>query len=127
VLAKCVSVRRSGNRSATCEACYSHVCLCHIRGVESILPMKNIDNNQIVIYQGPGGSLELKADTGKETIWANLNQIAALFDTDKSGISRHINNILKTGELTDSTVANFATVQNEGSRAISRQIEYYRR
>jgi hypothetical protein len=88
--------------------------------------MKDKDNkDRLVIYQGPAGSLELKADTEKETIWATLNQIAALFETDKSGVSRHINNILKTRELNDSTVANFATVQNEGGRAVSRLIEYF--
>ena len=81
--------------------------------------------DKLIIYQGPAGSLELKADTEQETIWATLNQIAALFDIDKSGISRHVNNILKTKELNDSTVAKFATVQNEGGREISRLIEYY--
>lgn len=74
---------------------------------------KNV-KDQIVVYQGPTGALELKADAGKETIWATLNQIAALFATDnKSGVSRHINNILKSGELGDSTVAKLATVQQE--------------
>jgi len=80
---------------------------------------------QLVIYQAPGGEIELRGDISKETVWATLNQITALFETDKSGISRHINNILKTGELDNSTVAKFATVQNEGNRQVSRQLEYF--
>ena len=80
---------------------------------------------QLVIYQAPGGEIELRRDISKETVWATLNQITALFETDKSGISRHINNILKTGELDNSTVAKFATVQNEGNRRVSRQLEYF--
>jgi hypothetical protein len=62
----------------------------------------------------------------KETIWLSLNQIAALFNTDKSGISRHIKNIYKSGELSpEATVAKIATVQKEGGREVKRDIEYY--
>jgi len=54
-----------------------------------------------------------------------LIQIAELFDTDKSGISRHIKNIFKESGLSEkATVANFATVQKEGNRKIKRNIEY---
>ncbi len=82
--------------------------------------------DQIVIYQAKNGSLELQGDLEKETIWANLQQIADLFGTDKSGISRHIKNIYKSGELeTKATVAKNATVQIEGNREIKREIEYY--
>ena len=54
---------------------------------------------EAVIYQSKNGALQLKADIKQDTIWATLMQIAELFDTDKSGISRHINNIYKEGEL----------------------------
>lgn len=88
---------------------------------------KQIDRiTDTIIYQSKSGSLELKADIQQDTIWANLMQISELFDTDKSGVSRHIRNIYKSGELTKKgTVANFATVQKEGSREISRDIEHY--
>ena len=79
-----------------------------------------IINNKAVIYQAASGAIALGADVKRETIWANLNQIAKLFDTDKSGISRHINNILKNDEMDSSTVAFFATVQEEGGRKVSR-------
>ena len=61
-----------------------------------------------------------------ETVWLSLDQIAELFERDKSVISRHISNIFKEEELDkDWTVAKFATVQNEGGRTIRRNIEYY--
>lgn len=81
---------------------------------------------QIIIYQGNNGAIEFKGDFEKETIWGSLQQIADLFDTDKSGISRHIKKIYKLNELDrTSTVAKYATVQKEGSRKILRNIEYY--
>ena len=52
--------------------------------------------------------------------------MSSLFQRDKSTISRHIKNIYKEGELVrEATVANFATVQNEGNRQVERNIEYY--
>lgn len=79
-----------------------------------------------IVYQSKSGALEFKADIQHDTIWANLIQISDLFDTDKSGVSRHIRNIYKSGELhKKGTVANFATVQKEGRREVLRDIEYY--
>jgi prophage maintenance system killer protein len=84
------------------------------------------NKRKLIIYQAKNGSLELQGDFNKETIWASLQQIADLFETDKSGISRHIRNIYKSGELDRfSTVAKNATVQNEGDRKIKREIEYF--
>jgi hypothetical protein len=61
-----------------------------------------------------------------ETVWLNLNQMAMLFDRDKSVISRHIRNIYSEGELKkEATVAKNATVQMESGRQVMRQIEYY--
>lgn len=86
---------------------------------------KNI-KNEIVIYQTKSGAIELRQDLSRETLWASLNQIAKLFDTDKSGISRHIRNIFTTKELDQkATVAKIATVQTEGGREITRTIEYF--
>lgn len=80
----------------------------------------------LVIYQAKNGAIEFKGDFKKETLWASLQQVADLFETDKSGISRHINNIYKTNELRKtSTVAKIATVQQEGNRQVKREIEYF--
>jgi len=82
--------------------------------------------NKIEIYQSENGALELQSDKNKDTIWANLNQIAELFGRDKSVISRHIKNVFQSKELEEkSTVAIFATVQKEGKREISRDLEYF--
>ncbi len=85
-----------------------------------------ISKGEIVIYKAKDGAPDLSIKMEKETIWLTLNQIASLFVTDKSGISRHISNIFKNGELLPgATVAKIATVQKEGKREIVRQIEYY--
>jgi len=81
---------------------------------------------EIIIYQSKQGQIEFKGDLQKETLWASLQQIADLFETDKSGISRHIKNIYQSEELEQkSTVAKIATVQIEGKRKVKREIEYY--
>ena len=81
---------------------------------------------ELIIYQGKNGEIEFKGDIKKETLWANLQEIANLFETDKSGISRHIKNIYQSRELDpNTTVAKIATVQAEGDRKVKRNIEYY--
>ncbi len=90
---------------------------------------KIIENNntqEIVIYRGPKGPVSLLAQIKQETILATLNQIADLFGVQKAAISKHIKNILSSGELSKkATVSILETVQNEGGRKILRSIEYY--
>ena len=63
--------------------------------------------------QARSGAIELKGDFVKETMWASLNEISKIFETDNSGISRHIKNIYESGELKQkATVAKFATVHS---------------
>ncbi|MFC2760096.1 RhuM family protein [Hallella multisaccharivorax] len=83
-------------------------------------------NNQIVIYHSEDGRTQLDVKLEGETVWLNRQQMAELFGRDVKTIGKHINNALKE-ELNDgiSTVANFATVQKEGSRLVSREIEFY--
>ena len=83
-------------------------------------------NNKIVIYQSEDGKTQLDVKLEGETVWLNRQQLAELFDRDVKTIGKHINNVLKE-ELNDGipTVAKFATVQTEGTRAVSREIEYY--
>ncbi len=60
-----------------------------------------------------------------ETIWLSQKMITVLYDTVKSTISEHLKNIFDSGELNEtSTVRKFRTVQNEGSRQVSREIEH---
>ena len=82
--------------------------------------------NEIVLYQSDELSATLEVRIEDETVWLSLNQIAQLFDRDKSVISRHLRNIFKSGELIyDSTVAKNATVQMEAGREVKREIEFY--
>ena len=82
--------------------------------------------NDIVIYQSEDGSTQLDVKLGGETVWLNRQQLAELFDRDVKTIGKHIANALKE-ELDDdnSTVAKFATVQTEGKRLITREVEHY--
>lgn len=81
---------------------------------------------EIIIYKTSKNKVALDVRLEEETVWLNLNQIASLFDTDKSGISRHIRNVYQSGELKQiSTVAKIATVQKEGERNIKRNVEYF--
>ncbi len=81
---------------------------------------------EIIIYQTEDGLTKINVNMQGETVWLSLDQMADLFQRDKSTISRHIKNVFEEGELVrDSTVAKFATVQNEGNRQVERVIEYY--
>jgi hypothetical protein len=81
----------------------------------------DISRGQIVLYQN-----HLDVKLIRDTVWLSLNQMANLFEKDKSVISRHLLNIFKTKELDKaSTVAFFATVEKEGDRIIERNIEYF--
>ena len=83
-------------------------------------------DNSIVLYQTPDGTASLEVRLDHETVWLSLNQLAGLFQRDKSVISRHIKNIFVEGELSpDETVAKSATVQTEGEKQVTREIEYY--
>ena len=80
--------------------------------------------NEIILFENQ--NVKLEVNMKEETVWLSLEQMTKLFGRDKSVISRHINNIYKEEELErNSTVANFATVQKEGNREITRNIEYY--
>ena len=78
--------------------------------------------NEIVLFENQGVKLEVNMKD--ETVWLNANQMAKLFDRDSKTIRKHIDNALKE-ELDNSTVAKFETVQKEGNRNITRNIEFY--
>ena len=81
---------------------------------------------QFLVYADEDGALKIDVRLDNETVWLSLDQLAMLFQRDKSTISRHIKNVFEEGELAPmSTVANYATVQMEGNRRIERNIEYY--
>ena len=88
--------------------------------------MEDINKGQVILYQTDDGQTKLEVQFKDETVWLSLDQMAELFQRDKSTISRHIKNVFDDGELkTDSTVAFFATVQKEGQRTVSRDVQFF--
>ena len=83
-------------------------------------------HGDVLLYQTEDGKSQIEVTLEGETVWLSIDQMAELFQRNKSTISRHIKGVLESGELNaDSTVAFFATVQKEGNRQIERQIAYY--
>lgn len=85
-----------------------------------------MDTGQIILYQTQEGEAKIEVRLANETVWLTADQMAELFQRNKSTISRHIKNVFESGELEQNrTVAFFATVQNEGQRKVERNIAYY--
>ena len=81
------------------------------------------NKNEIILFENQ--EVKLEVNLKDDTVWLNTEQIALLFGRDYKTIRKHINNALNE-ELKDiSTVAKFATVQKEGNREVTRNIEYY--
>ena len=77
---------------------------------------------EFLLYQTEDGQTRLEVAFRGETCWLSLNQLAELFQRDKSTISRHIKNLFNEGKLVrGSVVANFATTVAEGK---SYQVDY---
>ena len=85
-----------------------------------------MENNKIVIYQTEDGHTRIDVRMENETVWLTQAQMAELFQTDRTSIVRHINNIYKVDELDpSSTCAKIAQVQTEGRRQVRRVIPYF--
>ncbi|MDE5801095.1 MAG: virulence RhuM family protein [Paramuribaculum sp.] len=85
-----------------------------------------MDRGQIILFQSQSGDAKIEVRLANESVWLTADQMAELFQRNKSTISRHIKNIYESGELEQNrTVAFFATVQNEGDRKVERSIAYY--
>ena len=92
-------------------------------GVQTIDSENN--NGEIMLYQ-PDDTTRLEVRMDRETVWLTQTQIVELFQSSKSNISDHINNIYEQGELLyEATVRNFRTVQKEGGRMVERLRTYY--
>jgi hypothetical protein len=81
------------------------------------------NNSQIIIYQTEDGQTKVDVRVENDTVWLSLNQIADLFQRDKSVISKHIKNVFSEGELdADSVVAKNATTAADGK---TYQVEFF--
>ncbi len=76
---------------------------------------KSSTQTELVIFKGAKGQVKLRGDFRRDTLWATQAEIAELFGTERSVITKHIRNILKDGELQEKAVcANFAHTANDG-------------
>lgn len=88
--------------------------------------MSNHIKSDFYLFSSADGKISVDVRFDGETVWLSLEQMANLFERDKSTVSRHIKNVFSENELEYSaTVANFATVQNEGGRTVERNIEHF--
>ena len=80
-------------------------------------------NSSIIMYTTEDGLTKIETTFDEDTVWLSLDQMAELFQRDKSTISRHSKNIFEEGELQrNSVVANFATTASDGK---TYQVDYY--
>ena len=83
-------------------------------------------NCDILVYEAPGGEVRVDVRLDRETVWLTKQQMAELFDRDRSVVTRHIRNVFSEGELDPkATCAKFAQVQSEGERIVSRETDHF--
>lgn len=87
------------------------------------------NKGQILLYQTPDGESRIEVRLEGETVWLNLEQMAELFQRNKSTISRHIKNVFEEGELNrEVVVAKYATTTQHGAiegKSQTHQVEFY--
>ena len=85
-----------------------------------------MEKGQIILFQTQGGETKIEVRLANESVWLTADQMAELFQRDRSTIQRHVKRIYEEGELKpDSTCAFFAQVQTEGKRQVERKIPIY--
>ena len=85
-----------------------------------------MEESKIIIYQTEDGQTQIDVRLENDTVWLTQAQMVELFQTTKQNVSLHVSNVFKEGELEqESTVKEYLTVQQEGRRAVSRQVKYY--
>ena len=94
--------------------------------MSDIIPNSPAPGGDILLYQTEDGRTRLEVRLVDETVWLSLSQMTELFQRDKSVISRHISNVFDEGELRrEATVAKYATVQAEGGKQVTREIDFF--
>ena len=84
------------------------------------------NENNIIFYTDEEDNVNVEVILQNENVWLNIESLTKLFKIDRTGITRHINNIYKDEELEESsTCAKIAHVQKEGNRSVTRNISYY--
>ncbi len=87
------------------------------------------DKGQILLYKTPDGESRIEVRLQNETVWLSLDQMAELFQRNKSTISRHIKNVFEEGELNKNVVvAKYATTTQHGAiegKTQTHEVDYY--
>ena len=79
--------------------------------------MSKENKNNIVIYQGENGEVELRADIKEDTVWASQDQIAELFIVSRPNVTAHLKNIFNEGELVENSVSkDFLLTASDGNK-----------
>lgn len=88
--------------------------------------MTQENQNPIAIYEGPDQAVEVRLDTGQDTVWLSQRQMADLFGKDVRTVNEHVQNVYAEHELSrDATIRDFRIVRQEGNRQVTRTIEHY--
>ena len=81
---------------------------------------------EFLLYTAPNGAIKVEVLLSNETIWLTQKRMAELFGVGVAAISKHLENIYESGELQrEATLSVLETVQQEGSRQVTRKLEYY--
>lgn len=81
---------------------------------------------EILLYRTTEGSVKVEVFFQDETFWLNQRRMAELFGVESHTITYHLKEIYKSGELTEAaTTRKIRVVQNEGSRDVSREVDFY--
>ncbi len=82
-----------------------------------------MDKGQFLLYQTPDGDSQIEVKLQNDTVWLSLDQMAELFQRNKSTISRHVKNVLEDGELEEKSVVAFFATTASDSKTYS--VTYY--
>ena len=81
---------------------------------------------EFLLYSAPNGAIKVEVLLANETIWLTQKRMAELFGVGVPAVSKHLDNIYESGELQrEATVSVLETVQQEGTRQVTRKLEYF--
>lgn len=83
------------------------------------------DRGEVVLFQAEDGQTRLEVQLEHDTVWLTQKQMADLFDVNVPAISKHVSNIIASGELGEATVSKMENVRREGGRTVSRSQTVY--
>ncbi len=88
--------------------------------------MTTENETPIIIYENSENAVEVRLDSGHETLWLTQAQMGILFDVKPQSITMHLKNIYAEGELAEpATCKDFLQVQSEGGRSVERKRKHY--